>query len=102
MVTARREEIDSGTQRPSTGRFRRYTAGSPAYPPDGTLLTDFAGSWLTFLNSIRWKKEDSLSGVLDQLTLMADARQSPLIAPHGYGWYGEAAAGRKAVVCQTR
>ncbi|MEI4920874.1 ImcF-related family protein, partial [Klebsiella pneumoniae] len=42
--------------------------------------TDFAGSWQAFLNSIRWNKEDSLSGVLDQLTLMADARQSPLIA----------------------
>ncbi len=37
VVTARREEIDwySAT---STGRFRRYFAGSPAYPPDGTLL----------------------------------------------------------------
>ncbi|MEN1593156.1 ImcF-related family protein, partial [Pseudomonas aeruginosa] len=43
-------------------------------------FTDFAGSWLAFLNSIRWKKEDSLSGILDQLRLMADARQSPLIA----------------------
>lgn len=39
-----------------------------------------AAATLAFLNSIRWKKEDSLSGILDQLTLMADARQSPLIA----------------------
>jgi type VI secretion system protein ImpL len=34
----------------------------------------------SFLNSLRWKKEGTLSGVLDQLTLMADAHQSPLIA----------------------
>lgn len=80
VVVARREEIDwvlsdrqqdtSSDVSPETLRARlteRY-------------FTDFAGSWLSFLNSVRWKNEGTLSGVLDQLTLMADAHQSPLIA----------------------
>ncbi|MBN0537705.1 type VI secretion protein VasK, partial [Pseudomonas aeruginosa] len=61
-------------------------------------FTDFAGSWLTFLNSIRWKKEYSLSGVLDQLTLMADARQSPLIAlMNTLAWQGQAGQQREGL-----
>ncbi|WP_387795606.1 ImcF-related family protein [Photorhabdus sp. RM125S] len=41
---------------------------------------DFAGAWLNFLNSLRWNRVHNLSDTLDQLTLMADVRQSPLIA----------------------
>uniref|UniRef100_UPI000A941D30 ImcF-related family protein n=1 Tax=Photorhabdus australis TaxID=286156 RepID=UPI000A941D30 len=43
-------------------------------------FTDFAGAWQTFLNSLRWNKADNMADVADQLSLMADARQSPLIA----------------------
>ncbi|QXF33939.1 type VI secretion protein VasK [Photorhabdus luminescens] len=43
-------------------------------------FTDFAGVWQDFLNSLRWHKTRNLSDVIDQLTLMADRRQSPLIA----------------------
>ncbi|MDB6374256.1 ImcF-related family protein [Photorhabdus bodei] len=43
-------------------------------------FTDFAGVWQDFLNSLRWNKTRNLSDVIDQLTLMADRRQSPLIA----------------------
>ncbi|MCC8374250.1 type VI secretion protein VasK [Photorhabdus sp. HUG-39] len=43
-------------------------------------FTDFAGAWQDFLNSLRWNKARNLAGVTDQLTLMADGRQSPLIA----------------------
>lgn len=43
-------------------------------------FTDFASSWLDFLNSIQWNTATSLSDSIDQLTLMADVRQSPLIA----------------------
>lgn len=80
VVTARREEIDWVLS------DRRQDASADISPEvlrarlTTRYFTDFAGSWQAFLNSIRWKKEDSLSGVLDQLTLMADARQSPLIA----------------------
>ncbi|MCO7518087.1 ImcF-related family protein, partial [Pseudomonas guariconensis] len=41
---------------------------------------DFSGAWLAFLNSLRWRKAGSLSDVIDQLTLVSDVRQSPLIA----------------------
>lgn len=41
---------------------------------------DFSDAWLAFLNSIRWRKADSLSDSISQLTLLSDVRQSPLIA----------------------
>jgi len=43
-------------------------------------FADFSGAWLSFLNSIRLQPAPTLSDVIDQLTLMADVRQSPLIA----------------------
>ncbi|WP_420094913.1 ImcF-related family protein [Atlantibacter hermannii] len=43
-------------------------------------FADFGGAWLEFLNSLRWKQADTLSDSIDQLTLMADVRQSPLVA----------------------
>lgn len=43
-------------------------------------FTDFAGSWLSFLNSLRLNPANNIADVTDQLTLMSDVRQSPLIA----------------------
>jgi len=43
-------------------------------------FADFGGAWLAFLNSLRWQKAETLSDAVDQLTLMADVRQSPLVA----------------------
>lgn len=43
-------------------------------------FTDYSAAWLNFLNSISWTRAESMSDVIDQLTLLADARQSPLIA----------------------
>lgn len=43
-------------------------------------FTDFAGSWLSFLNSLRLRPANNIADVTDQLTLMSDVRQSPLIA----------------------
>nr|WP_314265432.1 ImcF-related family protein [uncultured Moellerella sp.] len=43
-------------------------------------FNDFSGSWLNFLNSLQWRHTDSLSDTIDQLTLMSDTRQSPVIA----------------------
>ncbi len=94
VVTARREEIDwvlSDRQQDTSADISPDTLRNRL---TSRYFTDFAGSWLAFLNSIRWKKEDSLSGILDQLTLMADARQSPLIAlTDTLAW--QAAAGRE-------
>lgn len=94
IVTARREEIDwvlSDRQQDTSADISPDTLRTRLTE---RYFTDFAGSWLAFLNSLRWKKEDSLSGILDQLTLMADARQSPLIAlTETVAW--QAAAGRE-------
>lgn len=43
-------------------------------------FNDFSGSWLSFLNSLQWRETQSLSETIDQLTLMSDLRQSPVIA----------------------
>ncbi|MFM9489566.1 ImcF-related family protein, partial [Pseudomonas monachiensis] len=41
---------------------------------------DYASAWLNFLNRLDWQPAGSLDQVIDQLTLMSDVRQSPLIA----------------------
>jgi type VI secretion system protein ImpL len=43
-------------------------------------FADFSSSWLDFLNSLHWQQAQTLSDAIDQLTLMADVRQSPLVA----------------------
>lgn len=43
-------------------------------------FADFGGAWLSFLNSLRWNQAATLSDSIDQLILMADVRQSPLVA----------------------
>lgn len=43
-------------------------------------FADFSGSWLAFLNSLKWRNTDTLADTIDQLTLMSDVRQSPVIA----------------------
>ena len=41
---------------------------------------DYSRAWLEFLSSLRWQPAGSLAHVIDQLSLMSDVRQSPLIA----------------------
>ncbi|MDF7680982.1 ImcF-related family protein [Enterobacteriaceae bacterium ESL0689] len=43
-------------------------------------FADFGNAWLGFLNSLRWHRAATLSDAVEQLTLMADVRQSPLVA----------------------
>ncbi|ECU9384867.1 type VI secretion protein VasK [Salmonella enterica subsp. enterica serovar Newport] len=43
-------------------------------------FADFGGAWLNFLNSLRLRRATTLPDTIDQLTLMADVRQSPLVA----------------------
>ncbi|HHR6051796.1 TPA: ImcF-related family protein [Providencia alcalifaciens] len=43
-------------------------------------FADFSDSWLNFLNSLQWRHTESLSDTIDQLSLMSDVRQSPVIA----------------------
>lgn len=43
-------------------------------------FADYAAAWQGFLNSVQWQPSTNLSGAIDQLTRLADAQQSPLIA----------------------
>ncbi|WP_205066508.1 ImcF-related family protein [Pantoea coffeiphila] len=90
VATSRRDEIDwvlsdsrkavSSDLSPETLKARltqRY-------------FTDFAGNWLSFLNSLRLNPANNIANVTDQLTLMSDVRQSPLIAlMNTIAWQGQ-------------
>ncbi|WP_105653042.1 ImcF-related family protein [Cronobacter malonaticus] len=43
-------------------------------------FTDFGNAWLNMVNSLQWIEADSLSDSIAQLNLLADVRQSPLVA----------------------
>ncbi|WP_240635673.1 ImcF-related family protein [Pseudomonas laurylsulfativorans] len=59
---------------------------------------DYAHAWLDFLNQLRWQPVDSLGEVIDQLALMSDARQSPLIAlMNTLAYQGQAGTRRQAL-----
>ncbi|QMM55217.1 type VI secretion protein VasK (plasmid) [Enterobacter sp. RHB15-C17] len=80
VANERREEVDwvlSDTKDTVTAAL------SPEALKDrltARYFSDFSGSWLDFLNSLRWQDAATLSDAVDQLTLMADVRQSPLVA----------------------
>ncbi|HBZ4194203.1 TPA: type VI secretion system tip protein VgrG [Klebsiella pneumoniae] len=61
-------------------------------------FTDFAGSWLNFLNSLRLNPATNIADVTDQLTLISDVRQSPLIAlMNTLAWQGQAGQQREGL-----
>lgn len=61
-------------------------------------FTDFASSWLNFLNSLRWNPALNIADVTDQLTLMSDVRQSPLIAlMNTIAWQGQTGQQREGL-----
>jgi type VI secretion system protein ImpL len=43
-------------------------------------FADYAEHWQQFMNGMQWEPAATLPGVVDQLKLMADARQSPVLA----------------------
>ncbi|EEC0295748.1 type VI secretion protein VasK [Salmonella enterica subsp. enterica] len=97
-VTARREEIDWVL---SDNRKTITTDVSPEALKQRLTeryFTDYAATWLKFLNSLRWKPAHNLSDVTDQLTLMSDVRQSPLIAlMNTLTWQGQAGRTQEAL-----
>lgn len=82
VVKARRDELDWVL----TDSKRQAKSQDDASPEvlekrlSDRYFADFSGAWLAFLNSLRWKQAVTLSDSVDQLTLMADVRQSPLVA----------------------
>lgn len=53
-------------------------------------FVDFGNSWLNMINSIQWHQANSLSDVIAQLNVLADVRQSPLVAlMNTLAWQGQ-------------
>ncbi|MEQ4280965.1 ImcF-related family protein [Pseudomonas syringae] len=80
IAEARREEIDWVLSDNQTDIAAELTPDVLRERLTERYFQDYANAWLGFLNSLRWHQTDSLPEVIDQLTLMTDVRQSPLIA----------------------
>jgi type VI secretion system protein ImpL len=80
IAEARREEIDWVLSDNHTDIAAELTPDVLRERLTERYFQDYANAWLDFLNSLRWQQVDSLGDVIDQLALMSDARQSPLIA----------------------
>ncbi|RWR02196.1 type VI secretion protein VasK [[Pantoea] beijingensis] len=61
-------------------------------------FTDFGNAWLNMANSIQWNEAGSLSEAIAQLNLLADVRQSPLVAlMNTLAWQGQTGAKGEAL-----
>ena len=80
VVKTRRDEIDWVLT------DKTHQAGSDVSPEalkarlTERYFTDFGNAWLNMVNSIQWEEAGSLSEAIAQLNLLADVRQSPLVA----------------------
>ncbi|WP_226572264.1 ImcF-related family protein [Mangrovibacter yixingensis] len=82
VVSARRDELDwvlTDSQQ-SVPLQDAITPEALKQQLTDRYFADFSGAWLAFLNSLRLHRAATLSDAIDQLTLMADVRQSPLVA----------------------
>jgi type VI secretion system protein ImpL len=64
-------------------------------------FSDYADHWQGFMNSLQWVPTRTLPAAIDQLKLMADARQSPVIALMKSLAYQGAAGARKDSLSDT-
>lgn len=90
VVKTRRDEID-------------WVLSDKKHPPEsgmspealrarltGRYFSDFGNAWLNMVNSIQWHEATSLSQAVAQLSLVADVRQSPLVAlMNTLAWQGK-------------
>lgn len=92
VVKTRRDEIDWVLT------DKTYQPGSDISPEalkarlTERYFTDFGNAWLNMANSIQWHEASSLSEAVAQLNLLADVRQSPLVAlMNTLAWQGQTA-----------
>ncbi|WP_341524365.1 ImcF-related family protein [Pseudomonas sp. G.S.17] len=91
IADARREQIDWVLSDSQTDIAAELTPDVLRERLTQRYFQDYSGAWLAFLNSLRWKQAKSLAEVIDQLTLMSDVRQSPVIAlMNTLAWQGQA------------
>ena len=80
VVSDRREEMDWVLSDSKTAVLEQNSPEALQARLKERYFADFSSSWLDFLNSLHWQPAQTLSDAIDQLTLMADVRQSPLVA----------------------
>ncbi|HEF4762484.1 TPA: type VI secretion protein VasK, partial [Pseudomonas putida] len=80
IAEARREEVDWVLSDKPNDIAAELTPEQLRQQLTERYFQDYADAWLDFLNSLRWQPVDNLGEVIDQLALMSDVRQSPLIA----------------------
>ncbi|WP_190300976.1 ImcF-related family protein [Pseudomonas veronii] len=80
IADARREEIDWVLSDKPADIDTRLSPDQLRERLTERYFQDYASAWLDLLNSLRWQPAASLDESIDQLTLMSDVRQSPLIA----------------------
>jgi len=98
IAQARREEVDWVLSDKPANIAPELTPDRLRERLTERYFEDYAGVWLDFLNSLRWHRTDSLDEVIDQLTLMSDSRQSPLIALiNTLAYQGQAGTRRQAL-----
>ncbi len=98
IAEARREEIDWVLSDHPVDIAAELTADLLKERLTERYFQDYASAWLDFLNRLRWQPAASLDEVIDQLTLMSDVRQSPLIAlMNTLAYQGQAGSRRQAL-----
>ncbi|NWF24497.1 type VI secretion protein VasK, partial [Pseudomonas sp. IPO3749] len=98
IAEARREEIDWVLSDKPTDIDTRLSPDQLRERLTERYFQDYASAWLDLLNSLRWQEAGSLDEVIDQLTLMSDVRQSPLIAlMNTLAYQGQAGARTQAL-----
>ncbi|ATM94513.1 ImcF domain-containing protein [Yersinia frederiksenii] len=80
VVSERREEMDWVLSDSKNAVLQQDSPEALQARLKARYFADFSTSWLDFLNSLHWQQAQTLSDSIDQLTLMADVRQSPLVA----------------------
>ena len=98
VAEARREEIDWVLSDNPADLDARLSPAQLRERLTERYFQDYASAWLDMLNSLRWQAAGSLDEVIDQLTLMSDVRQSPLIAlMNTLAYHGQAGARTQAL-----
>ncbi|WP_256564145.1 ImcF-related family protein, partial [Pseudomonas sp. ok602] len=98
IADARREQIDWVLSDRPGDIARDLTPDVLKQRLTERYFDDYASAWLDFLNRLRWQPARNLDEVIDQLTLMSDVRQSPLIAlMNTLAYQGQAGSRRQAL-----
>ncbi|MCI8208927.1 type VI secretion protein VasK [Pseudomonas sp. S25] len=80
IAEARREQIDWVLSDSKTDIAAELTPDVLKQRLTERYFEDYSSAWLAFLNGLRWQPPYNLADVIDQLALMSDVRQSPVIA----------------------